>query len=311
MSASTPGRAAIAAVPLGRRRSWSGARREALIGWLIVGPVMLYYAIFNLVPIAAVVALSFVRWTGFSGSPEWVGLHNYELLWRFPAYLQTFWHTLYIGGFIIVTQIAVGFVIALLLNANVRGRGVYRTIWYLPTIVTFAIVTQMFGAFLDPTSGAFNAILRWAGQPAVDWSLSAFWMIFWVIVLSAWKGVGAIMIIFLAGLQSIDPTLYEAGRIDGAGRLGLLRYITLPALRPVTVFVVISGALGSMQIFEPVQLLSKGGPFDATTVVVYRIYEDAFQNNTYGVACATSVVFALLAMGFTAVQLRTLGHRID
>lgn len=272
---------------------------------------MLYYAVFGLVPLVAVVVLSFVRWNGFAGSPQWVGFHNYHTLWRFSAYREMLWHTVYIGAFILAATVIGGFSIALLLNANVRGRGIYRTIWYLPTVVSFAIVAQMFNAFLDPTSGVFDSVLRWAHQPPVFWPLNSGWMVFWVVVMTTWKGVGATMILFLAGLQGIDPTLYEAARVDGAGRLGLLRHITLPSIRPVAVFVVISGALGSLQIFEPIFLVTKGGPFDSTTVVVYRIYEDAFQNNQYGVACATSVVFALICMCFTLFQLRVLGRGID
>ena len=301
-----------AAPIVGRRgRFWTRSRTEALTGWLLVGPVMLYYAIMGLIPLGAVVVLSFVRWTGFSGSPEWVWFHNYQILWRFPLYQAVFLHTLYIGGFILIATLIVAFSISLLLNANIRGRGVYRTIWYLPAVVSFAITSQMWNAFLDPTDGLFNTILRWAHQPAIEWQLSAFWMTFWVIILTTWKGVGGTMIIFLAGLQGIDPTLYEAGRIDGASRLALLRYITLPSLRPVTVFAIISGMLGSMQIFEPVQLLTQGGPFDSTTVVVYRIYEDAFHDNEFGIASATSVVFALLCLAFTVFQLNVVGRRAD
>lgn len=301
-----------AAPPVGQQgRFWTRARREGLTGWLLVGPVMVYYAVMGLIPMGAVVVLSFVRWTGFSGSPEWVWLHNYQLLWDFPLYRDVFVHTLYIGGSILLASLAISFFIALLLNAKIRGRGIYRTIWYLPAVVSFAITSQMWNAFLDPTNGLFNTILRWAGQPAINWQLSAFWMTFWIIVLSTWKGVGGTMIIFLAGLQGIDPTLYEAGKIDGANRLALLRYVTLPSLRPVTVFAVISGMLGAIQIFEPVQLLTRGGPFDSTTVVVYSIYKNAFLNSSFGLASAMSVVFALLCLAFTVFQLTVVGRRTD
>ncbi len=306
------GQPALPAAPLvGRRgRFWNKHRREGLTGWLLVGPVMLYYAVLGVIPLGAVLVLSFVRWNGFSGQPKWVGLKNFQTLWRFPQYREALWHTIYIGGLILTASVLVGFAIALLLNANVRGRGIYRTIWYLPTIVSFAIIAQMWNAFLDPTTGVFNSILRWLHLPAIEWALSSFWMVVWIVVMTTWKGVGGTMIIFLAGLQGIDPTLYEAARIDGAGRLALLRYVTLPSLRPITVFVLVTGALGAMQIFEPVYLLSKGGPFDATTVIIYRIYEDAFQDNQFGVACATSVVFALMCMSFTVVQLRAFGSRV-
>ncbi len=303
---------AAAAPSRARRRLWprTGRRREAVIGWLLIGPIMLYWFIFGFIPLVSVVVLSFVHWDGFS-DPRWVGFHNYQTLWRFPLYRDALWHTLLIGGLVLVTGITVAFGIALLLNAKIRFRGFYRTVWYLPTIVSFAIVAQMWNVFVDPINGVFDNVLRVLRQPPILWSLSSFWMIVQVVILTTWKGVGSTMIIFLAGLQGIDQTLYEAGRIDGAGRWPLFRYITLPSLRPIGIFVVITGALGAIQIFEPIYLFSKGGPFESTTVLIYRIYEDAFLDNQFGLACATSVIFALLGLTFTVFQLRFFGKQID
>jgi len=306
-------RPAAPAVPIAGRRGRISrrTRREWLTGWLLIGPIMLYWLIFNGIPLVSVFVLAFVRWSGFVGTPSWVGWHNFQTLWRFPSYRDTFWHTLLIGGSVLIVGILVGFAIALLLNSNVRGRGIYRTIWYLPTVVAFAITSQMWNSFIDPTQGLFDSVLRWARQPPVIWSLSSAWMIAQVVALATWKGVGSTMIIFLAGLQGIDTALYEAARLDGAGRLALLRHITLPSLRPITVFVAITGGLAALQIFEPIYLFTKGGPFGSTTVAVYRIYQDAFQDNQYGLACATSVVFALFCMGFTVFLLRFFGNQLD
>ena len=308
----TVDRPAAPAAPAGRRgrisrRMW----REWLTGWLLIGPIMLYWLVFGGIPLLAVFALAFVRWNGFVGTPSWVGWHNFQTLWRFPLYRDAFWHTLLIGGSVLIVGVVVGFAIALLLNTNVRGRGIYRTVWYLPTVVAFAITSQMWNSFIDPTQGVFDNVLRWLHRPPVIWSLSSAWMIAQVVTLATWKGVGGTMIIFLAGLQGIDPTLYEAARIDGASRLALLRHITLPSLRPISVFVFITGGLAALQIFEPIYLFTKGGPFGSTTVIIYRIYQDAFQDNQYGLACATSVVFAVFCMGFTVFLLRFFGSQLD
>lgn len=306
-------RTASSAPRVGRwRRFWARKQhREALTGWLLVGPIMLYWIIFQFIPLAAVFVLSFVRWSGFFGTPEWVGFRNYLTLWRFPLYRDAVGHTILIAALILVVTVGVALAIALLLNTAVRGRGVYRAIWYLPTVVSFAIISQMFLSFLDPVSGVFDVVVHWLHQPPIIWQLNTAWMIFWIVVIATWHGIGTSMIIFLAGLQGIDRTLYEAGRMDGAGRAALFRHITLPSLRPITVFVAITAGLGALQIFEPVYLVSQGGPFGSTTVIIYRIYEDAFQDNQFGLASAMSVVFFLMSLAFTAFNWRLFGRRAD
>lgn len=290
---------------------WTPRRREGLAGWLLIGPSMVYTAIFGLAPLVAVFVLAFTRWNGFVGSPGWVGLSNFRVLWRFSLYREALWHTAVIGGVTLALTSSIGLAMALLLNMRVPGAGVYRTLWYLPTVVSLAIIARMWGAFIDPTTGAFDNLLRVVGKPPVIWSLSTAWMTLHLAVMTTWKGVGNTMVIFLAALQRIDPALYEAARLDGSGRLALFRHITLPSLRPFVAFVLIVGTLGALHIFEPVILLTQGGPFGSTTVIVYRIYEDAFQDNQYGVACATSVIFALLCLGCTMLLLRLFRQPVD
>lgn len=292
-------------------RFWTPRRREGAAGWLLIGPSMLYTAIFGLAPLIAVFVLAFTRWNGFVGRPAWVGLRNFRTIARFALYRQAFWHTAVIGGAALTLTLSLGLAMAVALNTRVPGAAIYRTIWYLPTVVSMAIVARMWDAFIDPATGTFDAVLRALGGPTVIWSLSATWMTLHLAVLATWKGVGNTMVIFLAGLQRIDPALYEAARLDGSGRIALFRHVTLPQLRPFVAFVLITGTLGALHIFEPVLLLTQGGPFDATTVVVYQIYQDAFRDNQYGVACATSVIFALLCLGCTAALLRLFRRAID
>ncbi len=292
--------------PRPRRGFWTRGRREGLTGWLLVGPMMLYYGIMGLVPIGAVVAISFTKWNGIQGSPVWVGLKNYRYIWNYQQ--SVFTTTFVIAALLMALGIPLAFVLALLLNTKVRGRGVYRTLFYLPVVVSQAIVVQMFSSFLDPTNGIFDRIVTSAGHSPIYWSLSGFWMTFWIVVMTTWQGVGNSMILFLAGLQGIDVSLYEAARIDGAGNLTIFYRMTLPLLRPVTTFVLITSAVWDLQILIPVQLLTQGGPLGATNVVVWSIYKDAFLNSRFGNACATSVVLALICMVLTVISLRTVGR---
>lgn len=312
-TAAAPSRDAVAAgsVPSRRRPFLTPSRRMALTGLALIGPIMLYWLIFTAAPLVAVIVLSFYRWNGYASHPAWVGGENYRTLWRLPLYLQTLWHTIIIAALVLVAGILVAFAVALLLNTKVKARGVYRTVWYLPTIVSFAIIAQLWNSFIDPTNGLFDNILKTLGLHPIIWSLSTFWMIIQVILLTTWKGVGATMIIFLAGLQGIDPSLYEAAHMDGAGALQRFRHVTIPSLRPILIFVAITGGLGAMRIFEPIYLLTKGGPYNSTTVIIYRIYEDAFQDNTYGTASALAVVFMFICLGFTFFQLRFFSKQID
>ena len=139
---------------------------------------------------------------------------------------------------------------------------------------------------------------------SVAWKLSTFWMYFWIIFICVWKGLGATVILLVAGLNAIPPELYEAAELDGAGPVSKFFKITLPQLRPMLVFVMITSIIGAFNIFEPVQLISQGGPDGSTKVILYQIYNEAFQNGNNGMGSAIAVVVLLLLMGLTALNMR-------
>jgi ABC-type sugar transport system permease subunit len=142
------------------------------------------------------------------------------------------------------------------------------------------------------------------GMEPIIFQQSAIWMSFWLILITVWKGVGGTVIIYLAGLQGIDPTLYEAARVDGASKFRLVWHITLPSIRPITMYITIVGIIASFQIFEPVNLITHGGPTGQTNIILYRIYQDAFQNFSMGMASASSVMVLVVSMLFTIFQYR-------
>ncbi|MCB0079866.1 MAG: sugar ABC transporter permease, partial [Caldilineaceae bacterium] len=191
-----------------------------------------------------------------------------------------------------------------LLNQKVFGRGLYRALWYIPTLTSAAIMAQVAVIFISPFDGILNAILKTVGQDPVIWTVQGNWMRTFIVAFTIWRGVGTSVVLFLAALQGIHPELYEAAMVDGAGGWRLLRYITVPLLRPMILFVLVTGIIGGFQIFEAVLLISKGGPQNMTNVMLLQIYNDAFVNTNMGVASAGAVIMALILLWFSLTGMR-------
>jgi ABC-type sugar transport system permease subunit len=290
-----------------RWRRWYYRHRQAVEAWLILLPVLLYYFIFNIVPVLLNLFISFTRWNGISGAPEWVGLANYLIYLKRPYPLIIFNTALFAFSALLI-QTTLAFFIAVLLNQKLFGRGLHRALWYVPTLTSAAIMAQIAVIFISPYDGILNAILKSLGQPPVIWTIEAGWMRAFIVAFSVWRGVGGPVVIFLAALQGIHPELYEAAMVDGANGRQLLRYITLPLLRPMILFVLVTGVIGGFQIFEVVLLMTKGGPQNQTNVMLLQIYNDAFVNTNLGVASAGAVIMALLLLWFSITSIRLMSR---
>jgi len=295
---------------------WRRRHREPLEAWLILIPILAYYSFFFLLPVVGDVYISFTRWTGIVGKPVWVGLANYRT-WFTGYYLLILFNTLLFTVTILSLSTVIAFFIAVMLNQKVRGRGLYRALWYIPTLTSSAITAQVMYIFISPYDGVLNSILKALGQPIVIWPLSGFWMRTFVILYSVWRGVGGPVILLLAALQGIHPEIYEAAMVDGANAWDLLWGITFPLLRPMLIFVLITGTIGGFQIFETVMLISaggqayvaaSGGPRNMTNVMMLQMYKDAFVNNNLGPAGASSVITALLLLWFTTTNMRIMSR---
>ena len=290
-----------------RARRISIQKRHAIEAWLILTPILIYYSVFFLFPVVANFYVSFTRWNGIQGAPQWVGLNNYKQYLAKPYPLIVF-NTVLFAVAILVVQTALAFLIAVLLNQKVVGRGVYRALWYIPTLTAAAVTAQVFFVFISPFDGVLNAILKLLGRPIVIWTISAFWMRAFIIIYSIWRGVGGPVVLFLAALQGIHREIYEAAMVDGATGWGLLRYITLPLLRPMIIFVSVTGMIGSFQIFEAVMLISKGGPANKTNVMLLQIFNDAFVNTNMGLASAGSMIMAFILLWFSLTNMRIMSR---
>ena len=287
---------------------WARTRyrhRHAIEAWTILTPILIYYTIFAVIPVLANIAISFTRWNGINVAPVWAGLENYTRYLK-PPYPLIMFNTALFAVVVLLIQTVVAFFIALLLNEKLAGRGAYRALWYIPTLTSAAIMAQLVTVFIAPYGGVINNILQSLDRPPVVFTISGAWMRTVIIVFSIWRGVGGPVVLFLAALQSINPEVQEAAMVDGAAGWARIRSITLPLLRPMMVFVLVTGIIGAFQIFEPVQLISKGGPFNQTNVMLTQIYNDAFVNSNFGVATAGATIMGLILLASSYTVLRSM-----
>jgi multiple sugar transport system permease protein len=290
-----------------RWRLWRWRHRHALVATVILAPMFIYFLIFTWVPIVVMAIISLTEWNIIQWPPEFVGVENYVQIFTDPYYHRVIGNTVLFGIIVLILNMAVGFSVAMLLNEGIKGRAIYRTIWYLPVVISGAVLAQTLSVFLYPSkTGVLNSLLGLIGVAPVIWTRSDFWMPFWVIMFSFWRGVGAVVIFYLAGLQSIDPALYEAAKVDGASAWQLLRHITVPQIAPVTLFVFITQLVGSLQIWEAPLVLTFGGPDNSTRTLVYSMYSDAFGNLTMGLAAAESILLLVVLMTLSGINLRLL-----
>jgi multiple sugar transport system permease protein len=299
--AAAPAPAGVAPPPVRRTRRWS---RSAIIGLLFVLPAALYVVIFQLVPVIYGLVLSFTSYSPLSRSgPEFTGADNYtDLLGD-----AEFGNALLVTGRYVLqvlpVTVAIALVLALLVNRPFRGVGVFRSALYVPHIVSLTAVSMVW-LWMYSQTGLFNEILTSIGLPAQSWLLDADSALNAVSAMRVWKALGSNMVLLLAGLQSIPKELYEAARMDGAGRWNSFRYVTLPGLRPMLVYVVAMDIIYLAQGFAEIYVLTGGGPLESTTTVNYLIYNEAFQYNQLGSASAMAFVLFALIVGFSVLAVR-------
>lgn len=292
-------RAAIAATGTRgqpRRLKWSRVE-----GYVFVAPFFVGFALFTLGPFLASFALSFTDWSLF-GAPVFAGLNNYQqILTNDPDFATSILVTLYYMAGHIPLSMALAFAVALLLNQKVRGMPLFRTLYYLPA-VTASVATAILWAWLfDPTFGLINQGLALVGLTGPNWLGVTTWAMPAFILMSLWS-IGEMMVIYLAALQGVPQTLYEAAAIDGAGRWRRVWHVTIPMSTPAIFLTLILQIIGSFQVFTSAFILTNGGPGNATLFYVLYLYQTAFQNFRMGYASALAWILFVIIMAFTLFQ---------
>jgi len=279
--------------------------RRQLQAFSFTVPALVLLAIFLLYPIGYVIYLSFQRWN-LLGTPQFIGLQNYAtIFFTDSAFLQSVGVTIFFVILAVPAQVGLGLLLAILIENEFRGRTFFRTVFFIPLVVSFVaagITFQwMFSTGANP--GILPAALTSIGLKFPDWQhTNGVLAMVMVVIMNTWKATGFSMILYLAGLQSISPELYEAASIDGVGNAWQrFLYISWPLLVPTTTLLIVTNTIGSFQAFEPFYVMTNGGPSGATTTIVFYIYNN-FATRT-GVASAAATLFLIFVLAITAVQL--------
>jgi multiple sugar transport system permease protein len=290
---------AAKAASLGRSLS----RRENVEGWLFASPWIIGFVVFTAGPMVASAVLAFTRWDLIS-EPQWAGLANFRRLFvTDPLALHALKVTTVYAAVSVPLHIAGGVAVALLLNANVRGQQWYRTIYYLPAVLSGVAVALLWRWVFSPDFGLMNYVLSLVGITGPMWLADPAWAMPSLVIMSLWH-LGAGMVIYLAGLQGIPTELYEAAEVDGANGWHRFWRITLPLMSPVIFFQLIIGVIRSLQVFTEAYVLTSGGPRDATLFYMLYLYQNAFQFFRMGYAAALAWVLFFYILVLTLLMFR-------
>ncbi|MHB0877782.1 MAG: carbohydrate ABC transporter permease [Anaerolineae bacterium] len=284
---------------------------EDVWGHVFIAPWLVGFIVFTLGPFVVSFYLSFTKYELY-GMPIWVGLRNYSMLFNGLLHrggdstiAVAFFNTVYYTVFSVPAGLALAFALAMLLNAKVRGRAVLRTMFYIPSITPAVASAILWLWLLNPTYGLVNLLLRtvFGIESGPQWFSSTTWAKPALIIMSLWT-VGNTVVIYLAGLQGVPDTLYEAAAIDGANRWGMFRHVTVPQMTPSIFFTLVLGLIGSFQVFTPALVITNGGPADATLFYLLHLYRNGFQYFKMGYASAMAWFLFVIMVTLTVLQFR-------
>ncbi|MCM3244762.1 sugar ABC transporter permease [Cytobacillus oceanisediminis] len=279
-------------------------RSDYFWAYLMIAPTMLGLFIFYLWPIVQNFYFSFTEWGAF-GQYEWTGLDNYKRLLEDATLLQAFKNTSIYIIFTVPVGILLSIIVAVLLNQNIKGKSIYRTLYFLPVITMPAAIAMVWKWLYNADYGMFNYLLSLAGIDGPQWVSDPNIALYSIIAVAIWSGIGYNMVIFLSGLQGIPKMYYEAAEIDGAGPVTVFFKITLPLLSPVIFFVSIMSLIGAFQVFDLIFMMigKSSTALESTQSIVYLFYQHAFVLNDKGYAAAIAVLLLAVILIITAIQM--------
>jgi multiple sugar transport system permease protein len=278
--------------------------RKDLVGFSFISPWLIGFLLFTLWPFLRSIQLSFTRYD-IVRPPRWVGIANYQsLLGSDPTFWNSVVITLKFAAVSVPLGIVVGVSLALLLNSNIRGIAIFRTVFFLPSIVPTVATTAIFYWILNPQIGLVNLLLAKVGVVGPAWLNDPKWALWSLMFMGLW-GVGNSMVIYLAGLKDVPTHLYEAAIVDGANSRQRLFRITLPMLTPVIFFNLVMGVIGSLQYFTQAYIMTQGGPEDSTRFYALYLFDRAWRYADMGYASAMAWILFVAIVAITAVLFKT------
>lgn len=283
------------------------ARRPVFAPYLFILPSLLLFATFSIYPFCLLTSTSLFEWDGISLTKQFIGLKNYaDVIFHDPVFWKSFAQAGYVTVLALTCQNVLALMLAMAVNRKLAGGGIYRTIFFLPPILSEIVVGLIWFWIYDGNFGILNALLGHLGLGGLarSWLADPKTALTAVAIIHMWKGFGWGFVMFLAGLQTIPEELYEAARVDGANAWFRFRHITLPLLLPVCVVVSILTILGTMQIFALIIATTGGGPGYHTEVPITRIFSSMLGSSRFGYACAQGIIFGLILLAFSLAQMR-------
>jgi multiple sugar transport system permease protein len=278
-------------------------RGEHIWLWVLLAPTLIGLLVGTLGPVLAAIGISFANWDVIT-PPSFAGIANYQRLLRDPTFSKALINTLYYVGVMVPVSTVLSLALALLMNQKLRAITWYRTAYFLPVVSSTVAVALVWSWIYSKDFGLLNFVLRSLGMNPVAWLSSTKWAMPAVIIMGVWGTLGEGMIIFLAGLQSISQSYYEAAEVDGASGWQKLWKITLPLITPSLFFYFIITMINAFQTFEQIYIMTRGGPVNSTTTIVYYIYRNAFRNFKMGYASAQAIVLFAIIMVLTLIYWR-------
>lgn len=277
--------------------------RQEKVAWLFILPLMVPMMIYWVIPSLASLYYSLTNYSVIMET-KWVGLANFKAMAEDDMFWRSLWNSAYFTVANIPLVVVVGLALALAVNARIRARNFFRITFYLPMVTSTIALSMVWLWLFDPTFGLLNALLIALRLPPQLWLQSTSQAMPSIVLMSVWGSVGGTMLIYLAGLQGIPESLYEAAKVDGANTVQVFWFVTLPLLAPVTLYVLVTSIIGSFQIFGPIYAMTGGGPAFATTTFVHQIYINGFRYFNMGYASAQSWVLFIILLGLSIVNLR-------
>jgi multiple sugar transport system permease protein len=290
-------------------RRWSLARREAAAGYLFVSPWVIGFLLFTIGPMIASLIFSLTRYDVVN-PPVWVGTQNYADLLSDPIFWQSVKVTLYFAVLALPSSLVLGFILAILLNQDIPGIRIWRTLYFLPSVLSGVAVTLLWVLLFNPQIGLVNRVLESLGVKAPGWFADPDWAVPSLVIMALW-GVGQNMIIYLAGLQSVPADLYDAARVDGADAWQRFRFVTLPMMSPVLFYNLVLGLIGTFNYFTQAYVASGavssdvGGPIRSTLFYNIYLYQNAFEFNRMGYASAMAWVLFVVVLALTLLVFKS------
>jgi putative chitobiose transport system permease protein len=295
----------LKALEAGKRRR---ERARLLIAYGFLMPSFVFFLVFLIIPLIAVVYLSFTNYNIVT-APQWVGLENYARLFQDPL----FWRGLRNSFiYLVVTPILIVLSIwlAIVVNRKLRGIFIFRTIYYIPAVTSVVAVGMVFELVFAEPSGLINGALMALGiiDRPINFLTHPDSVLISIMLVTIWRGIGFYMVIFLAALQAVPEELYEAAAIDGANRFQQHLYITVPGIRPAIIFVAIISSISALKVFEEIFVMTNGsgGVLDSALTLMFYLYRQGFVNLNAGYAAAIAVIFTIVTLGFSIANLRFL-----